>query len=94
MASAVIVLKHLTSNLHQRHNCISIDFKFGAGDYVREVTNPDKVGSGPISHQDATWGQHILPAELQPIPVNTFSRTIAQNTRSGVRKTLFGMRNV
>jgi len=31
---------------------------------------------------------------LQPIPVNQFSRTIAQKTRSGVRKTLFAMRNV
>jgi len=29
------------------------------GDYVREVTNPDKVGSGPMSGRDATWGQHI-----------------------------------
>jgi len=43
MASAVVVLKHETSTLRQRHHFISIDFKFGAGDYVREVTNPDKV---------------------------------------------------
>jgi len=46
MASAVVVLKHETSTLRQSHNFISIDFKFGVGDYVREVTNPAKVGSG------------------------------------------------
>jgi len=59
MASAIVVLKHETSTLRQRDNFISIDFKFGVGDYVREVTNPDKVGSGPMSGRDATWGQHI-----------------------------------
>jgi len=59
MASAVVVLKHETSTLRQRHNFLSIDFKFGVGDYVMEVTNPDKVGSGPMSGRDATWGQHI-----------------------------------
>jgi len=56
MASAIVVLKHETSTLHQRNNCISIDFTFGVGDYVREVTNPDKIGSGPMSGRDATWG--------------------------------------
>jgi len=35
---------------------ILINFKFGVGDNVREVTNPDKVGSGPMSGRDATWG--------------------------------------
>jgi len=59
MASAVVVLKHKTSTLRQRHNFISIDFKFGVGDCVSEATNPDKVGSGPKSGRDATWGQHI-----------------------------------
>jgi len=54
MASAIVVLKHETSTLRQRHNFISIDFKFGVGDYVREVTNFDKVGSGPMSGRDAT----------------------------------------
>jgi len=54
MASAVVVLKHETSTLRQRHNFISIVFKFGVGDYVWEVTNPDKVGSGPMSGRDAT----------------------------------------
>jgi len=44
MASAVVVLKHETSTLRQRHNFIPIDLKFGMGDYVREVTNPHKVG--------------------------------------------------
>jgi len=56
MASAVVVLKHETLSLRQRHNFISIDLKFGVGDYVREVTNPNKVGSGPMSGRDATWG--------------------------------------
>jgi len=43
MASAVVVLKYYISNLRQRHNFISIDFKFGVGDYVREVNSLDKV---------------------------------------------------
>jgi len=54
MAFAVVVLKLETSTLRQRHNFVSIDFKFGVGDNVREVTNPDKVGSGPMSGRDAT----------------------------------------
>jgi len=55
MASAVVVLKHeKTSTLRQRHNFISIDLTFGASDYVRGVISPDKVGSGPMSGQDAT----------------------------------------
>jgi len=59
MASALVVLKHQNSTLRQRHNFTSIDFKFGVGDYVREVTIPDKVGLGSMSSRDATWGQHI-----------------------------------
>jgi len=59
MTSAVVVLKHETSTVRQRHNFISIDFKFGVGDYVREVTSPAKFGSGPMSGRAATWGQHI-----------------------------------
>jgi len=58
MASAVVVLKHETSTLRQRHNFTSIDFKFGVGDYVK-VTNPDKVGLVLMSGRDATWGQKI-----------------------------------
>jgi len=54
MASAVVVLKHETSTLRQRHNFISIDFKFGMGDNVREVTSTDKFGSGPMSGRAAT----------------------------------------
>jgi len=54
MASAVVVLKHETSTLRQRHNFILIDFEFGVDDYVREVTRPDKVGSGPMSGRDTT----------------------------------------
>jgi len=59
MAPAVVVLKHETSILRQRHNFILIDLTFGVSDYVREVTSPDKVGLGPMSGRDATWGQHI-----------------------------------
>jgi len=55
MASAVVVLKHETSTLRQRHNFNSIDLTF-VSDNVREVTNPDKVGSGPMSGREATWG--------------------------------------
>jgi len=59
IASAVVLLKHETSTIRQRHNFISIDFNFGVGNYVKKVTNPDKVGSGPMSGRDATWGQRI-----------------------------------
>jgi len=59
MASAVVVLKHETSTVRQRHSFLSIDLTFGVSDYVREVTSTDKVGSGPISGRDATWGQYI-----------------------------------
>jgi len=47
MASAVVVLKHETSTLRQSHKFISIDLTFGVGDYVGEVTSPDKFGSDP-----------------------------------------------
>jgi len=107
MASAVVVLKHKSSILHQSHNFISIDLKFGVVGYVREVTSPAKFDLDPMSGRDATWEQHIYGScdffiflffysstELQPILVNQFLRTIAQKTRSGVRKTLLGMRNV
>jgi len=49
MASAVVVLKHETSTLSQRHNFVSIFLTFGVSDYAREVTSPDKVGLGPMS---------------------------------------------
>jgi len=59
MASTVVVLKHETSTIRQRHNFISIDLTFGVSDYVREVSSPDKVGLGPMSGRDDTCGQHI-----------------------------------
>jgi len=59
MASAVVVLKHEISTIRQRHDFISIDLTFGVSNHVREVTSPDKVGSGPMSGRDATCGQHI-----------------------------------
>jgi len=43
MAYVVVVLKHETSTLCKSHNFISIDFKFGVVDNVREVTSPAKV---------------------------------------------------
>jgi len=107
--SAIVVLKHETSTLRQSNNFISINLTFGAGDYVRDVTSPAKFGSDPMSGRDATWGQHIRvllhflflfflflysSTKLQPIPVHNFSHTIVQKTRSGVRKTFFGMRHV
>jgi len=102
MASAVVVLKHEISTLRQRHNFISIDFKFSVDDNVREVTSSVKFGWDPMSGRDATWGAtytgpvtyFYASTKLQPIPVIQCSRTIAQKTQSGVRKTLFGMRNV
>jgi len=90
MASAVVVLKHETSTLRQSHNWISIDLTFGLRDNVREVTrevtSPAKFGSDPMSGRDDAWGQHYAgpvtffcffysSTELQPIPVNQFSRT-------------------
>jgi len=58
MASASVVLKHETSTLRQRHNCISINLKFGVSDNVREVTSSAKFGLRSMSGRDATWGQH------------------------------------
>jgi len=52
MASAVVVLKHETLTLRQSHNFASIDFTFGVGDYVREVTSPAKVGSDERSRRN------------------------------------------
>jgi len=56
MASAVAI-KHETSTLRQSHNLISIDFKFGVGDYVKnQLISHAKVDSSPLSGRDATWG--------------------------------------
>jgi len=98
-----IVLKHETSTLY---NFISIDFKFDVGDNVKEVTRLAKFGLDPMSGQDATWGQHIRVLWVffvfclffvffnRATAHTQFSRTIAQKTRSGVRKTLLGIRSV
>jgi len=51
MASAVVVLKREISTLRQSHNCISIHFIFGVGDYVREATSPTKFGSDERSRR-------------------------------------------
>jgi len=51
--AAVVVHKVEIVTLRQSHNFVLIDFKFGVGDYVREVTSPDKVGPGPMSGRDA-----------------------------------------
>jgi len=42
IASHVVVVTHETSTFRRSHNFISIDFKFGVDDYVREVTSPAK----------------------------------------------------
>jgi len=86
MASKIVVQKQETSILRQSRKFISINFKLGVGDYVWEVTSPDKVGSGPM------W-LFYSSTELQPIPVNQFSRTIAQNA-VWCKEDLMGMRNV
>jgi len=97
MASVVVVLKHETSTLRQSHNFISIDFKFGVGDYAGEITNPDKVGS--MSGRDATWGNIYGSFDfwfflfLNRAKAHTHEpifAQIAQKTRSGVRTTLLG----
>jgi len=82
MASAVVVLKHETSTIRQRHNFIPIALTFGVSwrdDDVREVTSPDKVGSGPMNGRDNRTAHTRDP----------ISRTIAQKTWSGLRKTFF-----
>jgi len=56
MASAVVLIKHETSTLRQGHNFISIDFKCGVDDYVKQITNPAKFGSDPMSGREVTWG--------------------------------------
>jgi len=71
----------------------TINFKFGVGDYVREVASPAKFVSDPMSGRDVPWGgatytgpvTFYSSTELQPIPVNQCSRTLAQKTQSGVR---------
>jgi len=60
MASAVVVLKHETSNLRQSHNFISIDLTFG----VRDYDQPCQIWFD----RDATWGQHIrVMASRRPL---------------------------
>jgi len=54
MAYAVVVLKPENSTLRQSHNFISIDLKFGVGDYVREITSPANFGFDLMSGRDAT----------------------------------------
>jgi len=88
MVSAVVVLRHETSTLRQSHNVRLIDLTFDVGYYVRVVTSAAKIGSDPMSGRNATWGQHdtvtfvfYTSTELQPIPVNQFSRTIAQKNK-------------
>jgi len=80
MASAVVVMKQETSTIRQRHNFLSIDLTLGVSNYVREVTSPDKVGSGPMSGRDATWGNiygycdffYILQQSYSPYPWTNF----------------------
>jgi len=82
MAFAVVVLTHETSTLRQWHNCISIDFKFGVGDNVREVTRPAKFGLGPMSDQAATWGQHIRVLAVTFLVFYFFNRATANTGES------------
>jgi len=81
MASAVVVLKHETSTLCQRHNFISIDFKFGVGDYVRDYHIPWQswFGSDDRSrrHMGATYTStviffYILQLSYSPYPWTNF----------------------
>jgi len=107
MASAVVVLKYETSYLRQSNNFIKSDFKFGVGDYVREVTGPAKVDSWPISGRDDTWGSTYTGTVtffvfvllfLNRATAHTrepiFTHNSSKNAVSCIRKTLFGMRNV
>jgi len=59
---------HETSTLRQSQTFISIDFTFGVGDYIREVTNPAQFGSDPMSSRDATALQQCYsPCTRKPI---------------------------
>jgi len=99
MASAVVVLKHETSTLRQSHNFISIDLKFGVGDYVREVTSLAKFGLDPMSNRDATWGK-TGPLDFSLFfnraTAHTLEQIFAHNSSKDAVwcKTLFGMRSV
>jgi len=108
MASTVVVLKHEISTLRQSHTFISIDLTYGVSDYVigRLSALPNLVRIRWAV--ETPRGRNIYEScdflivflffcsltELRPIPMNQFSRAIAQKTRSGVRKTLLGIRNV
>jgi len=107
MASAVVVLKHETSTLRQSHNFISINLKFGVGDYVREVTSPAKFGSDPMSGRDATWGAtYTGTVTFLFFFVFIFFNTATAHTREPIfahnsskdaawcKEDLLGMRNV
>jgi len=79
MVSAVVVLKHETSTICQRHTFISINLTFGASNNVREVTSPDKVGSGPMSGTDTMERcQEVIVALSESVQKNLLQRPLAE----------------
>jgi len=102
MASAVVVLKHANpSTLRQRHNLHQLIsnleqvITLGRSSNLTKLVRVWRAVETPRGVN--TYGYCFFlysSTDLQPIPVNQFSRTIAQKTRSGVRKTPFWMRNV
>jgi len=78
-ASAWVVLQHETSPKTQ---FISIDLKFGVGDYIREITSVVSThhSSDPMSGRDATWGQHIHG----PVIFFLFFNTATAHTRERI----------
>jgi len=58
------VLNHETLTLRQSHKFKSIDFTFGAGNYVREVTSSATFSLDPMSGRGVTWGQHIRSCDF------------------------------
>jgi len=97
LPSAVVVLKHDTSTLRQSHNLISIDFTFAFVITLgRSPALPNLVWiqwaietprGGNINGSCDFFILFLYSStELQTLPVNRFSCTIAQKTRSGVRK--------
>jgi len=107
MASFVMVLKRETSTLRQSHKLqFNINWfhiwrgwlRYGDHHLCQMWFGSDERSS---RHVRATYTGTVTfnslfysSTELQPIPENRFSRTIAPKTRSGVRKTHSGMRNV
>jgi len=99
MASAVAVQKHETSNLrkgtilYQLFSNLAWMITLGRSPTLTKLVQVRQAletrrGANEYGYCDFLF--FYSSTELQPIPLNQFSRTMVQKTRSGVRKTHFG----